>query len=466
MAGAGTSSYSDLSLWLDGLEEDLESRPSLAGDTDCDVAIVGGGFTGLWTAYYLLSIDPSLRVLIIEREICGFGASGRNGGWAVGELAASVGAYAARSDLDASLRLLRAVFDAVDEIGRVAEREDIDCRYVKGGVIRWARNAPQAARQREEVDHDRSLGLTEDEIRLLTPDEARVYGNATDVRSGIFFAAGAALDPARLCRGLADTVEKMGATIVEGTAATSIGDRQVLTDRGTVKADVVVRATEAYTRDLEGMKRDFIPIYSLMIATEPLSKDIWDEIGLADRSTFADDRYMVIYGQRTADDRFAFGGRGVPYLFGSRIDPAFERHHKSHDGIRASLGELFPVIGDAKVTHRWGGVLAMPRNWTPAVRYDRTTGMAAAGGYVGEGVAAANLAGRTLAELIADTPSERTDLPWVDVTSRRWEIEPLRWVGVRGGRFALGLADNREYRTDKEARWASRLAGVLRRDPS
>ena len=451
-------------MWLDTYPGSLEPRPPLDGDTDTNVAIVGGGFTGLWTAYYLRKLDPTLRVTVIERDICGFGASGRNGGWVVGELAAGIERYAALADLPASLRLARAVFDSVDEIGRVTQAEGIECGYHKGGVIRWARNAPQAARQAAEVAHHHQLGLNEDEIRLLTADEARGHARATGVLSGIFYAPCAAVDPARLVRGLADAVERHGAKICEQTAAVAIEPGRVLTDRGTVRAGVVVRATEAYTRDLRGRKRQLLPVYSLMIGTEPLTQSTFDEIGLDDRPTFADDRYMVIYGQRTADNRIAFGGRGVPYLYGSRISPSVERHHRSHERIRATLVDLFPALSEARVTHRWGGVLGVTRNWTPFVHFDRAAGTAGAGGYVGEGVAPSNLAGRTLADLICGADSERVDLPWVGVRHRRWEPEPLRWLGVRGSRWIMAGADMYEYRTNREARAAVALARKIRND--
>ena len=451
-------------MWLDTFPGSLDPRPALDGDTDADVAIVGGGFTGLWTAYYLLGLDPALRVAVIERDICGFGASGRNGGWVVGELAAGIEKYASLADLPASLRLARAIFDSVDEVGRVAAAEGIDCGYHKGGVIRVARNAPQAQRQVAEVAHHHELGLTPDEIRLLTADEARRHAYATGVLGGIFYAPCAAIDPAQLVRGLAEAVERRGAKIYEQTAVAAIEPGRLPTDRGTVRAEVVVRATEAYTRDLRGRRRQLLPVYSLMIGTEPLPLSLFDEIGLADRPTFADDRYMVIYGQRTADNRIAFGGRGVPYLYGSRISPTVERHHRSHDRIHATLVDLFPALSEARITHRWGGVLGVPRNWTPFVHFDRAAGTAGAGGYVGEGVAPANLAGRTLADLITGTTSERVDLPWVGVRHPTWEPEPLRWLGVRGSRWILAAADAYESRTDREAKAAAALASKLRND--
>ncbi|MCQ3808196.1 MAG: FAD-binding oxidoreductase [Acidimicrobiia bacterium] len=450
------------SLWLDELEFDAVARPALRGNLEVDVAIVGGGFTGLWTAYYLAKLDPSLNVLVIEKTHVGFGASGRNGGWVVGELAAGIEKYAERCGLDESLRLTRAVFDSVDEVGRIVDAESIDCGYAKGGVVRMARNRPQLKRQIEEVDHHCRLGLGEHEIRLLNKPETEAIINATGILGGIMFAPCAAVDPARLVLGLADACEAAGVTIVERTAAEAIEPRRVVTERGTVSASVVVQATEGYTRDLRGQRRRLVPFYSRMIATEPLSDDIWDQIGLADRPTFADDRYMVIYGQRTRDGRIAFGGRGVPYLYGSRISPSMEVSADSHRLVHEALVDLFPVLADTRITHRWGGVFGVPRNWMPFVDYDRATGLATAGGYVGEGVAAANLAGRTLADLITDTSSERVDLPWVAPPGRSWEPEPLRWFGIRSSRRIMARADDIEDRRGEEARLAMTLTRWLR----
>ncbi len=462
MTDRSGTQYSSLSLWLDGLHETLTPRPGLSGDVDVDVAIVGGGYSGLWTAYYLLQNDPSIRVCIVERDICGFGASGRNGGWCVGELAASVETYAKHGSHDSAVSLLRHAFDAVDEVGRVVAKEAIDCDFVKGGNIRWARSGPQDRRIRNEIDEMRALGVGPDVMRLLDADEACAIGNASNVRSGIFFAPCAALDPAKLVRGLAALVESLGCRIHEQTAALEIADGKVVTASGTVTASHVIRATEAYTRDLAGERRTLLPLYSLMVATEPLDEAVFDEIGLTNRPTFADDRYTVIYGQRSADNRIAFGGRGAPYMFGSRIDRATERDSRAHELIVDALVDLFPVLADVQITHRWGGVLGAPRDWTPAVRYDATTGSGYLGGYVGEGVAAANLAARTMADLIAHEVTDLTRLPWTQVRWRRWEPEPLRWTGVRLSRWLMKKADEAESQADKDSRAAIRVSRLLR----
>ncbi len=447
------------SLWLDELPP-TPARPALAGDRHVDIAIVGAGYTGLWTAYYLAQLDPSLSILVIEREHVGFGASGRNGGWVVAELAAGISKYAARSSHDEAVRLTREVFATVDEIGRVATEHNISCGFAKGGVIRLARNGPQHQRQSQEIEHHRSIGFGEDDFRLLDADDARSMCGATDVRGGIWFAHTAAVDPARLVTGLADACESLGVEIVEGTAATQLSPGEVVTDMGTVRASHVVQATEGYTRDLEGERRRLLPLYSRMVATEPLPAEMWADIGLDTRPTFSDDRYMVIYGQRTEDDRIAFGGRGVPYLFGSAIDPASESRGKSHQLVHQALLGLFPILEGVEITHQWGGVMGVPRDWMPFVHHD-PAGFTAAGGYVGEGVAPSNLAGRTVAELITGTDSDRVTLPWVGRLPRRWEPEPFRWLGVRSSRLIMARADTVEDR-GRESKFAVKLFGWLR----
>ncbi len=450
-------------LWLDQLGERAARPPySPSGRTEADVVIVGGGFSGLWTAYHLSELDPTLDIVVLDRHHVGFGASGRNGGWAVGELAASHRSYASRSTPEDALRLERAVMDAVDEIGRVAAQHGIECGYAKGGNIRVATTTPQARRQLEEIEEQRAIGHGPEVIRELTADEAREHLAASSVKGGVWFAPCASLDPARLALGLARAVEERGVTIHEGTTVEAIEDGAVVTNRGRLRARTIVRATEAYTRDLAGRRRDLLPVYSYMVATEPLDSATLDEIGLAGRPTFADDRTMVIYGQRTEDDRIAFGAAGMPYTFGSRIDRDVEFDLESHTRVHTVLVDLLPQLADVAITHRWGGVLGIPRNWTPSVHFDQATGRGTLGGYVGEGVAATQLAGRTLAELIVGEPTERTSLPWVGARSRRWEPEPLRWVGVRASRAILAAADRREARTDREAGLSMRLAGLLR----
>lgn len=452
-----------LSLWHDTMPtgEWTAARPALEGYHEADVVIVGAGYTGLWTAYYLLQRDPTLHVVLLEAQVVGFGASGRNGGWCSALLPMSLDAIAAQHSHDAAIRLQTAMHDTVDEIGRVVAHEGIECGWAKGGYVSIARNAAQLDRADEHVRHMQSYGFGDGDYRMVDATEANRVCAATNVVGAAFTPHCAAIHPAQLARGLARTVERMGATIHEGSAATEIAPHRVVTAAGSVTARVVVRATEAFTSALPGMRRTSAPIYSLMIATEPLPPAFWAEVGLHDRPTFADGRHMVIYGQRTADDRLAFGGRGAWYHWGSAMSATFDRNERVHAAIHATLRELFPALGDARITHRWGGAVAAARDWWCHAAYDATTGMAAAGNYVGDGVGTTNLAGRTLADLIAGADSDLVSMPWVGHRSRKWEPEPFRYVGINSLMVLPIGADKREARTGTRSRWRESLLGRL-----
>ena len=455
--------YRTLSLWLDNCGDDLTPRPSLPGDRDADVCIVGAGYTGLWTAYYLLRTDPSLRVVVLEKEIAGYGASGRNGGWCSALFAAPRGKLARVGGRGAALAMQRAMFDTVDEVGEVVGAEGIDAHFAKGGTISAATTRAHVPRLKSEIAEERRWGFSPDDYRWLSAAEASSHVRMEGSLGATFTPHCAALHPARLSRGLARAVEARGATIHEQTLVRTIDNGTARADGGRVKAEVVVRATEGYTASLEGFKRALLPIYSLMIATEPLPPSFWDEVGWARRETVTDARHLIIYAQRTADDRIAIGGRGAPYHFGSDVMDSYERVPAVFAELQRVMSALWPGAGDAAITHNWGGPLGVPRDWFSSVGYDRGSGLAWAGGYVGDGVATANLAGRTLADLILGRDTDITKLPWVGHRSPRWEPEPLRWLGTNLALQMMASADRAELRSGRPARRAAvvaRLTGI------
>ena len=449
-----------ISLWFDTVDDDLAPRPALEGDLDVDVAIVGAGYTGLWTSYYLKSLSPDLNVVVLEAETAGFGASGRNGGWCSALVAGKRGALAQAHGRDAAIALQRRMFDTVDEVGKVASAEGIDAHFVKGGTLSLATTPAHVATLQSEVEEERAWGFGEDDIRWLGPRETRARLDVPGCLGSVYTPHCAAVHPAGLARGLARAVERRGVKIFEETPALALEPRRVRTATGLVRASVVVRATEAYTPRLPGMRRSLLPIYSLMIATEPLPESFWRHVGWSARETMTDGRHMIIYAQRTWDDRIALGGRGAPYHFGSRIRDSFDRDARVFDALKRVLVHLFPGASDARITHEWGGPLAAPRDWRPSVGLDRSTGLAWAGGYVGDGVGATNLAGRTLADLILERDTENVRLPWVGHRSRAWEPEPLRWIGARVASRAVMSADRAELRRGRPSRRAE-LTGKL-----
>ena len=459
--------YQDLSLWWDAIAQPLPVRAPLRSDTQVDVCIVGAGFTGLWTAYALTQADPTLRIAIVEKEVAGFGASGRNGGWCSALFATSDTALARAYGVPAMRAMRRAMQDTVDVVGASAAAEGIDCHFAKGGTIVVARSPAQRSRAASEVNEARRLGFGEEDLRWVDATEAEALVGIDGVVGATVTPHCAAIQPALLARGLADAVARRGVALYEHSEVTRIeagreGHHPVVhATGGTVTAEVVVRAVEAWTSTLPGYKRTLAPVYSLMVATEPLDHGFWESAGLVDRATFADYRHMIIYGQRTLDGRIAFGGRGAPYHFGSTVRPAYDDVASVHALLRRTLIELFPALAPAQVTHAWGGPLGIPRDWHSSVGFDRDSGLAWAGGYVGDGVSTTNLAGRTLADLITGADTDLTHLPWVNHRSKLWEPEPLRWLGVNAGLWTMKLADHTEARKGHPSRLAARMDHLL-----
>lgn len=435
------------SLWHDQIAGEITPRQPLTPEDQrvaWDVVIAGAGFTGLWTALGVLTHNPGTHVLVIEKHFAGFGASGRNGGWVSALFPTETPALAKLHGLDRALDTRRHMVAAVDSVGEWAGRLGIDCGFTKAGTTSLARRPVEVDRARHAVAEAERFGVDTMEWR-----EASETLRSPGVLGATFTPNTATVHPAKLVRGLADAVERLGGVIREDTAVTKISPHKVDTTRGPVTGRVVVDALEAYRSQVAGRKRMTLPLYSLMIATEPLPDSVWDDIGLAPGETFSDYRRLIIYGQRTLDNRFAFGGRGAPYHFGSRIRPAYDTVDRVHTALTETLTDLFPQIGSPTITHRWGGPLGIPRDWHARVVFDNTTGMATAGGYVGDGVALSHLAGLTLADLITGTDSERTRLPFVQNTWPQWEPEPLRYLGATAGIIGTDIADRIEAKTGR-----------------
>lgn len=443
-------------------------RDPLPGPREYDVCVVGGGFTGLWTAYYLKKARPGLRVAILEKEFAGFGASGRNGGWLSARLAGSRQRYARAHGTAAVIELERAMIDTVDEVIGVAAADGIEADIVKGGILQVATNPAQRRRLHADLADSRRWGHAEEDLRLLDPGEREDRLRVAGAVDATYSPHCARIQPARLVRGLARVVANLGVDIFESTAVTEIlprrdgGPARAVTARGTVGAEYVIRATEGFTAGIAGQRRQWLPMNSSMIVTEPLGEDVWKRIGWRGRELLGDEAHSYIYAQRTADDRIAIGGRGVPYRFGSAWDRRGATQDRTVAALSRMLGTLFPAAADARVDHAWCGVLGVPRDWCSTVHLDRESGLGWAGGYVGHGVGTTNLAGRTLRDLILGEDTDLTRLPWVGRRVRAWEPEPLRWIGVRLIYTLYRTADRRERNgaLDHTSAYA-RLAGVL-----
>ncbi|MFE7952469.1 NAD(P)/FAD-dependent oxidoreductase [Streptomyces sp. NPDC057426] len=441
-------------------------REPLPGDATADVCIVGGGYTGLWTAYYLKKAVPFLDITVLEAKFCGYGASGRNGGWLYNGIAGR-DRYARLHGHESAVRLQHAMNDTVTEVVDVCAAENIDADIHRGGVLEIAHSPAQLTRLK--AFHAVEIAFGEKDRELYgareTADRIRVAGAV----GSSWTPHGARLHPVKLVTGLAAAVEALGVTIHESTPVTEIKPKHALTPYGTVRAPYVLRCTEGFTASLTGQRRTWLPMNSSMIATEPLTDAQWDAIGWHGRETLGDMAHAYMYAQRTADGRIALGGRGVPYRYGSRTDNDGRTQPQTIEALRDILVRFFPSLAGIGIDHAWSGVLGVPRDWCATVTLDRSTGLGWAGGYVGSGVATANLAARTLRDLIQQDsgqsgPTDLTALPWVNHKVRTWEPEPLRWLGVQTMYAAYRKADRTEStahtaETSRIAKIADRLSG-------
>lgn len=435
-----------------------EYRSPLPGDLDADICIVGAGFTGLWTAYYLKREMPELDIVIVEKEFAGFGASGRNGGWLSSELAGSRHGYAATHGHQGVVDLLRAMRGAVDEVISVATTEGIEADIVKDGLLHVARNRAQSARLQQSLENERFWGAASEDFRYLSREELDSRIVIEGAQGATFSPHCARVQPAKLVLGLASVVERMGVRIFEQTTVRAISSNSARTDRGTVRAPVILRCLEGFTASIAGQRRTWLSMNSSMIVTEPLPDSVLSRIGWANGELLGDAAHAYMYAQRTADNRIALGGRGIPYRYGSRTDDRGATQEWTANALTALLHDMFPAVRDVPIEQAWCGVLGVPRDWCATVDLDHRSGLGTAGGYVGSGLTTTNLAGRTLADLVLRRDTELTRLPWVGRRVRKWEPEPLRWLGVQAMYVLYRKADQLEFERDLPT--TSRLARV------
>ena len=453
----------NVSFWYADIGGLPQRRPALPGNRQADVCIIGAGYTGLWTAYYLKKADPGLDIVVIEREFAGFGASGRNGGWLSGGFGWSREKYLKTSSRGAVVDMQRAMAGTVDEVIRVCTAEGIDADILRVDNITVATNAPQLERAREEYQFYLDWEMPAERMEMLSAEEAFRRIRIKNVQGAFVIHDMARVQPAKLVRGLATVVERLGVAIYEGTTVTRFEKGLVETDRGTVRAPVVIRATEGFTAGLPGCERSWLPLNSAQIVTEPVPDALWREIGWEGHELLGDAAHAYCYAQRTREGRITMGGRGVPYRFGSRTDEAGKTQQATVDALHAILLRLLPQTKALKIDHAWCGVLGVPRDWCTTAGFDPSTGIGWAGGYVGLGVSSSNLAGRTLCDLVLRRESDLTGLPWVNRTVRPWEPEPFRWLGVHSMYQLYRMADEREFaglpQTSRLAAIADRITG-------
>jgi glycine/D-amino acid oxidase-like deaminating enzyme len=435
-----------ISFWISDIGGPPAHRPPLTASIHADVCIVGAGFSGLWTAYYLAKHAPRLKIVILEREFAGFGASGRNGGnMSIGTWPRN--AYATHGTAAAITALDRLLADTPREIMRIAKEEGIEADFVTGGNLQVATTPEQGVRlkatYRALSERFGSVG----DVKLVSRAQVLERVRISDVVGGIVFSLSTRIQPAKLVRGLSDAVERMGIRIYEATEVSALQPRAVFTSAGfRVDADVVVRATEGFTPELPGFHRQLVPLNSAMIVTDIVPDEIMKEIGWEGYETISETSYLFSYCQRTSGNRITLGGRGVPYRFGSKLDKHGATDLRTVTMLHQCVERLFPQLKNVPIAHAWCGPLGTPRDWRARVNYDPSTGFGWLGGYVGGGISPSNLAGRTMADLILGKRSELTALPWINIPAKQWELEPVRWIAIKTMYKLYGIADQIERR--------------------
>lgn len=454
-----------LGFWMSGLPTQAPRKSSEPLPRSTDLAIVGGGYTGLWAAYFYKKHNPDKNVTILEAEHVAYGASGRNGGWVSSLVPGNRARFAAHSPRgkDASVALQREFIDSVPEILKTLNHEGIEADQSLSGMLSAAHTAAGLNRLKSKRDTDLDYGYCEDEVIALSRDEFRDHIRIDDVHGGLYYPDVACVNPAKLAFGLAEVVQRMGVRIIENSRVTQVQANDVWIGSERVVADSIFVCTEAYSGPLIGNRR-LIPINSSVIASQPLPAEAWGKIGWSQRFCLNDSAHTFIYAQRTADDRIAIGGRGSPYKFASGTGGEGTTSSATVEQLLSKLRSFFPGV-EFQADYAWSGVLGVTRDWNGSVAFDRSTQIGHSLGYAGHGVTSAFVGGRTLAELASGLDSPRTELPWVGYTSPRWEPEPIRWAGIHGMYSLFGVADKWEEKhkstnTSLIASAASRLAGL------
>ena len=422
------------SLWADGFKQSGKRKEF---NNSYDVAIIGGGFSGLWSAYHLLELDPKLSIVIFEAKSIGYGASGRNGGWVSSDYPVYRKTLPKRHGIDSTNNLFKALFSAIDEIGQIAKQHNWQIDYAKGGSLLFARNLAQLKR---------ISSVQDDEHKFLGKEQTQELVNIPSAIGSLFTPHCAALNPFKLVRSLAEQLEKLGVKIFEQSRVDEILDKRLVVNGFEVGCQISIRATEAFTpRKWMGNKQ--IPIYSLMVATKPLTDSLLKEIKNSNRTTLQEACHLITYAQFTADNRVALGGRGVRYKLFSRLSDRSEIDNRMHKALERRVKSWFPQLKAIEFEYRWGGAVALTRRWQSFMHYEKTTGQAQIGGYVGDGVTLSYLVAKTLAMTISN--QKIPNLPFVNQRIGNWEVEPIRYLAVNAGFKATVAADYEERLTGR-----------------
>ena len=442
-------------------EKDGLACPPLTGDIKADVVIVGGGFTGLWTAYHLTQTKPDLKVVVLEQDICGGGPSGRNGGFATGWWDELDGLITLYGEADA-VRACRAISDSINAIGDFCSAHGVDAWFRHAGYLYAATSPQHEAVCEEVVKLAREIGAPE-ELRALTREEVKARCASPAFRSGAFMKDGASVQPAFLARGLRRVVMERGVTIHEGTPVTSLNagpPAVAITPNGTVRAPRAVLAVNAWGVGWPQLRRRLVAWSSYIVLTAPAPEKV-AEIGWTGGELITDFRTSVRYFRTTRDGRIAFGGGGG--RASSRIDDSFTHDMRAVEEAAEGFRRLFPSFSEVPLEDAWGGPIDVSSTHLPTFGTLEPGNLFYALGYTGNGVAPTHLAGKVIADLVTGSDTDSTRLPMVNRKARLFPPEPLRSIGAAVVRRAIIAKDTAEETGRRPNAVMSAIARMPRR---
>lgn len=409
--------------------EPVTPRQALRGHDRADVAIVGAGFTGLWTAHFLKQAEPGLDVAVVETEWAGAGASGHNDGFAMTVLDMSLHHLVAKHGPEAAGAAHAAVARSIAEIGEFCDRNSLDAEYEPNGFVAVATNDGERWRLDRDLEAAQAIGVA-DEFEMKEGDAAREVIGSPIVRTTLRERAGALVNPHKLARGLARVVERQGVRIYEGSPALEVEPGRVRTPRGVLEAERIAVTTNAYQQQLRQWRRKTLPLWSYAMVSEPLSDEQLGKVAWPGREGFEDKRNYITIGRLTADNRILWGGREAPYFYGNDMCDHHMRDSRVYDQLREAWRDFFPQLGDVRFTHAYGGAVAMTVTFVPYFG-SLGGGLFYGFGYNGHGVAPSHTGGKVLSDLLTGRDSEYTQLLFVNAREPGLPAEPLRYLGTR-----------------------------------
>jgi glycine/D-amino acid oxidase-like deaminating enzyme len=440
-----------------------ENAP-LAGDIASDVVVIGGGYTGMWTAWFLKERDPAIDVVLLEQETCGSGPSGRNGGFCYGFWEDLPNLTRRFGDAE-GIRVAEVAQRSVDEIEAWCAEHDVDAWFARSGHLTVATSRAQDGAWRELVDEAERLGVADGRFEVLTASQVRARCDSPVFRGGLFQPPNATLQPARLALGLRRELARRGVRIHEASPATRFsahGPVRVLTPGGSVSAEKGILAVGAWTAGLKRFRRSIVPRASTIVATEPVL-DALTEIGWTGGEGLADWRTALRYFRTTRDGRIAFGAAGSAVGLGADIGPRMRYDGRAVAALVRDVRRFFPTLRDVRFEAAWGGPVDVTGAHLPSFGTLAGGAMHFGVGYTGGGVGPTHLGGKILAALALGMEDEHTALPLVGTAPMRFPPEPLLSIGANLTQRAIVRKDEAEDRERRVDPVTDFVAGLPRR---